>query len=110
MPKRTRDEAHSDSMSGWWDRFVAYFFRLAKKARSEDVTLVVDEQPEKSECEPLEGDVNVKDSSPMCESVHTGETRAHTNLDEGMEKERSEGHTEDDNENEVDQELSLIHI
>ena len=91
-------------MSGWWDRFVTYFFRLAKKARSEDVTHVVDEQPEKSECEPLEGDVNVKDSSPMCESVHTGETRAHTNLDEGMEKERTEGHTEDDNQNEVDQE------
>ena len=91
-------------MSGWWDRFVTYFFRLAKKARSEDVTHAVDEQPEKSECEPLEGDVNVKDSSPMCESVHTGETRAHTNLDEGMEKERTEGHTEDDNQNEVDQE------
>ena len=91
-------------MSGWWDRFVTYFFRLDKKARSEDVTHTVDEQPEKSECEPLEGDVNVKDSSPMCESVHTGETRAHTNLDEGMEKERTEGHTEDDNQNEVDQE------
>ena len=72
MPKRTRDEAHRASLSGWWDRFVTYFFRLAKKARSEDVTHVVDEQPEKSECEPLEGDVNVKDSSPMCESVHTG--------------------------------------
>ena len=71
MPKRTRDEAHSDSMSGWWDRFITYFFRLDKKARSEDVTHVVDEQREKSECEPLEGDVNVKDRSAMCVCVHT---------------------------------------
>lgn len=101
MPKRTRDEAHSDSMSGWWDRFVTFFFRLDKKARSEDVTHAVDEQREKSESEPFEGDVNVKDSGPMCDS-HTGETHAHNDLDEDIAKERTEGHAEDDNRNEVD--------
>lgn len=96
MPKRTRDEARSDSMNGWWDRLITFFFRPDKKTRTEDVTHVAEERHGNTEGETCEEEVDSRERSVINEDANTGETPVCEKLGEDIEKESIDGHAEDD--------------